>query len=351
MAGWSDEFQVSAGGGFFAWFAKNPKHTARNAKYHIAVYADQEARKVFSLEFEIPEEFGGKKYLIRQMVLDRRGNPFFLAMPETTTGTATDTLLKPRLLRYAHAERRWEEYPLNLGGISWPMLQLAILDDDMLYAFAAATQATGNGMKNGARLPTGLRPWHTFEFRKYSLMRNMALVADTSFAIPDTLVARYNTEDGANFTEGRIVRQGNDVYWMLEEAYSTRKPQGMLFQNYDLLVLKLNPEDLALQWATTVFKRQRNYGSDNMLGYVPAFTDMFLHITYLTDIGAPGKILMQSINRETGGYITRELASNENGRMLFFPGRSAQTGNRLTLMGIGIPNQPNYCLLMIKPLP
>jgi len=351
LTDFQNQWHTSPDDNYLLWFASNPDEKAAKRQYYVAVYKSTDGRVLYRKELRFPPVMFPEDvdYRVTQVALDRRGNPFFLLKAEELVGNANDTLRKPVLIRYDYKNDEYEGFMMDFPGVRVPHLAFTIGENDNLLVLAALAADTGTGLRNGERLARQ-DAWTGFGARRYNLMRNMLLEVDTSYALPDSVLERY-AENGANFSQSQIVVEGGKLIWLLEEAFTDQKPRGLQFLNYDLLLSGWHLSDMSLEWTNTVFKRQRAYGDNALQGYSLAKTELFLHIVFLTEQGANGKILNWQVNRETGGIVTKELISNEDGRFLYFGGRYAQVNKRLLMIGVGNPNKNDYYLLQIKPLP
>jgi hypothetical protein len=232
-------------------------------------------------------------------------------------------------------------------------MKLHITDQDQLMVLAATGTKEETGLKNGEELERDAGYWQDFCMRRYSIRRQMTQMTETCTAVPDSLIERYRQRETgpANFSTSRVVTDSSQMYWLMEEAYKAKGLRGQQYRRYDVGILQFDRKSSQLNWANFIKKRQRTRRSKELLSYSHFLTPTFLHLVYLTETGASGRIVVQSINRDSGGHLTKPLISNESGRFLFFPQRSVRIDDRLMLMGMGHPNEQDYYLLRITQFP
>lgn len=350
---YEDFFTVGPNKQHLLWLGYPAGEKPKKAVYFCAVWRDN-GRKLWREKLRIPPNIHKDEYVITQGMLDKRGNAFFLMLPQDGyTGTPEDSLLPPKIVRYDYREGNFDSYTLDFPGYSAPLMKIQVTADDMLNVFAIISRQEGESFTNGGKTDKGERKWSGLALKRYSLMQNMALKVDTLYDFDADFLKKYkDAERQPNFRDAKVIYENNSLYLLLEEAYNQLKPRGTQYLRYDVATFAFNTDKNEHLWTTVVEKRQRDYAAPTLIGYTTGVTDMFLHLVYLTERGARGKVVLRSINRETGGVVEKELISNERGEFLFFPERSAQLQDgRMVLMGIGNPNKNDYFLLQIKQLP
>ena len=336
-------------GSHIAWLGlpneQNPKETA-----YYAVCYTAEGRLAWREQIRVPNP--GDDHVLTDYAVDKRGNLFLLMEDAEPEGTMADRETPPRVVWYKSKAQKFEIIDLKLPGYSYAYVDFHIAEGDQLVVGAATSKQDGPQLKNGSQLDEGERAWSNFSYRRFNIMRNMLLEAQTDTDVPDSLVKRYEeTEDGANFSTSRFIVAGEQVFWLLEEHFTKGKLRGTMFANYDVGVLSFDRTAGDLQWASFMDKQQRDFGSRQFLGYSPAVTETFLHLAYLTERGASGKVRMASVNRNSGGLLKKTIISNQTGRFTFFPRRHIQLQERLLMIGMGDPSKQEYYLLQIEQLP
>ena len=138
--------------------------------------------------------------------------------------------------------------------------------------------------------------------------------------------------------------QEDDLVILLEEQYQKKD----LWLYYDVAVVNFSLMGGELKWSRLIKKKQRNRGSEDVLSYVAGISRGKLHLVFLTERGAGGKLNCTSLTMKTGERKDRYLASNETAQYLFFPKRSAMINSReMVLIGMGNPGQNDYKLITL----
>lgn len=336
-----DDYVTSPGGEKLLWMGYDPAEDPQKRTHYLALF-NHDGRPGGRMEPYLPSLKKG--YDIVEMLVDKRGNGYLLLMP--TAGA--DSTQPPVLAQLDLQNRKTTETPLEFKGKQVAFVKLHITQNDQLVVLAATGDKAG--FTNGEKRLEGKRKVNQVEFIRYNLMRNFLKEASTATAVPDSVLKRYATE-GANFAPGRVVEDGDRLFWIWEEQYSQNKVGGEQFFYEDLGIWAMEKSQGELKWQAFIEKEQSDLNSANLLGYVPGTTGLFLHLVYLTKKGAGGEVVIRSVNKETGGVLDKTLMSNESGDFLFFPGRSVYLGDRFVLMGVGHTNRNDYFLINVTQLP
>jgi hypothetical protein len=82
---------------------------------------------------------------------------------------------------------------------------------------------------------------------------------------------------------------------------------------------------------------------------VAGFSRDRLNLVYLTERGAPGKIVCSSFALADGTLTTKDLAKNDHEDNLFFPRRSTMAGkNKMLLLGAGNVDRNEFKVIEIS---
>jgi hypothetical protein len=328
------------------WLAYNPAEKAKRRKHFVTIFGN-DGRLKLRTEPVLPSL--DNDYEIAQTGLDDKGNAYFLLLPVVTKGSPEDTLKRPVLARLDVGTRVVTEVKLPFLGHTVHHANMVISSEEKLFVLAATTVGGAKGFPNGDKSTGAARTWTSFEVMRFGIGREIETQVHEISNVADSLTKRYT--EPANFSESRVKLEGDQLLWILEEAFAENKAIGKQFFRKDLAVLSFNASNGKLVWQTYIDKNQSDMNGESMLSYTWGGTEQFLHFVYLDKLGAGGKILMQSVNRETGGVLERELMSNESGNFMFYPRRSAMVGNYFRLIGVGNPTQNNYYLITISQLP
>jgi hypothetical protein len=292
---------------------------------------------------EIPELHA--KYEVSSVVLDDLGNPLFLMNPAKLTYTARDSLTPPVLMRYLHEKDSLiiENVIVNTPGYL-VNTQLGQMSKDEIVVTGVLASGSGIGLSNGAKIDKLPKLWTHVFFRRYKLDQGIRQTVSAVSPIPEKLTTYY-AEAGANFSRAQLVLD-NESAALLFEEYFTQKDRAYF---YDIACMGFDVSSGTQTWSRIIRKKQRGSGNSvAFLGYVAGVARDRLRVVYLTERGAPGKIMCASIDMRSGERRDKMLASNEEARYLFFPARSGMvSGGEMVLIGMGNPDQNDFKLVTI----
>jgi hypothetical protein len=258
-----------------------------------------------------------------------------------------DTLAKPilQLYNYRTKEVLWDTI-YTIPRLLFPRILILDRTTAILTGIAEGRSATTSLVNRGQE------NWYGLFYRKYDLSRRLAILIDTIFSFPqrvkDSLTEAELLFHASEWYLDAYHANDPNLYFVLEEAFQRQKVEGNVFFRRHLLLFAIDEKADTLKWGNVIRKNQRYLGNDHLLSYTPAFSSIFFHLIYLTEPGAGGVIKLLSINKETGDYVEKVLASNQNSDFYFFPKRSAQITERaVILMGIGQPNKNAYRLIQV----
>lgn len=346
--GYEDYFAVSRNKTKLLWMGHNPGAAAKSRRYFFTVYGDN-GRMDWTQNLKIPhvEE---DKYVVKQAVVDERGNIYMMMMFEELTNKEKDTLNLPIIVRYDADEKKFMEHKLEFPGASVPELKLHINEKGELVVMGvlSGAGADSTGFMNLTKHEGASLHWDKLIYLKFRIQRELQLDQDFTMDIPEEWTKKYG-ERGANFSEFEILEADNQLYWVMEEHYTQIHNKRLQHLYYDIGVIRMDMEAGQIKWASFFEKKQRDYESGEMLSYVPGIVEGNLHFVYLNERGAQGKVVCSSMNLETGEVTDKTLMKNEYARALFFPQRSGMVDeNTMMLMGVGHPNEDNYSLIQIE---
>lgn len=343
--GFVDEYAISSDSTKFLWLGMNPNEDPKKRRHFASVWGG-DGRYLWSQELQLPR--AAERYIIRQALVDKRGNAYFLMTYEKYTNTAADTAKLPVIVKYDFKQKSYAEFPIVLTNASVPAIELFLTTQNEMVAIGVSAKTTGSGMLNGQKAYSAALRWTDFFYKKFNIMEGMRLKQENTLEIPKSWLEKYK-ENGANFTQTKAIEKNNQLLWLLEEAYTQNKDGGIQFIRYDVGIVAINLSEGVIQWATTFEKKQRDFNNDFLFSYTPAVVGNKLHCVYVTEKGAQGNLVVTSVNTETGETNTKELISNQESLYYFFPARSGMVDEKtMILMGVGNPTANEYKLIKIK---
>lgn len=258
-----------------------------------------------------------------------------------------DTVFKPILLLYnSKTKETIYDTIFSVPRLLFPRIVVLNPTTALLIGIAE------NPISNPFIVNRNLEKWTGIFYRKYDLSKRLKVIKDTLFSFPalikDSLPKQELWFKEPDWLQDPYHQEDPTLYFTLEEAFQKIKAEGKVYFRRNLLLLALNTEQDTLKWANVIRKNQRYLANDHLLSFTPAFSSLFFHLIYLTEPGAKGLIKMASINKDTGKYVDKILASNQNSDLYFFPKRSSQITERaVILMGLGEPNKNAYRLIQV----
>lgn len=348
IGNYEDHYYTSPDGSKLCWLGYNPAEPAKKRTYYAAVYGD-DGKKLWGAELTPNVQ---DRLIATDAAVDNTGNLYLGLVDEAPTGGEPDKAYKPQVMRYDYKTKLWQARALEFEGATCLSVLLQPLAEDNLGVLALMMDGN-KGVPNQLNSGGKMLYWSSTGWTRLNL-RSQDLAARGSFQEPvaPKIVAKHKDQvQGARFSQFQFMVQGSKVYFLAEQAYDELKPGGQQYFRKDVAMVAIDAAADKLLWMNVMDKEQTDY-SPALIGYTPAMGDMFLHMAYMSDVGGGGKLMLASVNKETGEHLKKELASNERGNLLFFTRRSVQTEpKRLVLMGRGDPKKNEYLLLQIQPLP
>lgn len=327
------------------WLGHNPSASYKKRDFYCSVTDDSGTRlwgKRLLLEPTL------SKYLVKQATIDNRGNAYFYMVYETATNTVKDTVNLPKIVRYVHKESKFYTYSMDLNGVSVPEGMIKITDTGDLAFVGMVSDGSDRGFLNGAnRYSTPLK-WNKIVYMLFDIKRELQKSQEFVMDFPDSWITRYK-ERGADFSKAELLEHQGQLYWVMEEFYITEHSGKPQHRYYDVATVAIDMKSGAIKWASSFEKKQRDYYRGELLGYVCGIAEGQLHFVYLTERGAPGKIVCTSFDLKDGTVTTKDLAKNEREDNLFFPRRSAMIGsNKMMLLGVGNVDRNEFKLIEVS---
>lgn len=285
------------------------------------------------------------RYEVSEVILDDAGNPLFLMNPAKPTFTLRDTLTPPLLVRYLHEADSLVIEPVKVNAQAYIVnTQLSQLPKDEVVVTGVLSGLAAQAVSNGEKIDKVAKRWTDVFLHRYKLDVGFRLAASAVSPIPEKITTYY-AEEGANFSNAQLVLYQESAALLFEEHFASK--DRVYF--YDIACMGFNTTTGEQTWSRIIPKKQR--GGENsaaFLGYVAGVARDRLRVVYLTERGAPGKIMCASIDMSSGERRDKMLASNEEARYLFFPSRSGMvSGGEMVLIGMGNPDQNDFKLITI----
>lgn len=331
----------------FMWFATS------GSKNYATAWSGTTGQNLWEKEIVLPM---GDKYSIKDAAIDDKGNATFLLMANKLSYSRKDTALKPYLCRFNPTSGKMSYQKLPLDSTTymlWGKIKLLNNDEAVVAGVLSDYDAKVNakvGVLNGAKAGMSER-WTHFYCSRFKLSADsMNLAAQDYELIPDEWAQKY--QSGSNFTHAQLVvepgviTKGIDPTAVLvfEEQY--KQDDKTFFCDIGYVGMRTNNGSFA--FADFISKKQRDQGTGQYLSYALGKTKGKLNLVYITEMGASGKLLAQSIDMKTGKRTEKFLANNDQSLYYFFPSRSKMVSpTQMILIGVGNPSQNNYKFVTI----
>lgn len=349
LGNYRDYYYPSADKRLLCWMGYNPDEPASKRSYYASVYSD-DGRKVWGEELRIPEV--NNRRVVCDAAVDLRGNLYVALVDEAPTGLEADKQYKPVIARYDYKAKTWSTKTLEFEGTSCSTVRLYPTAGEELIAISLIMKGE-TGVPNALNAAGKMMYMTDMLYHKLNMRTtNLAELATWQNPLPENFVKRYKDEtEGAQFSGYQWIEKDDQLVLLMEQSYEKVKTAGRVYFRKDVGMISLSVSKNELQWVNYMDKNQNDFG-DSRIGYTPAITDMFIHFVYMSDVGGDGKLMLSSVNRETGEHIDKELGENRSGNLFFFTQRSVQTEpGRVVLLGLGDPKRNEYTLTHIKGLP
>lgn len=342
-----EKFYYSPGDKCFMWLAFT------GGKYYASAWSSA-AENVWNKTIETPY---GDKYTIIDAVIDDKANPTFLLKATKPNYSRKDTAAPPFIMRINAVSGKITTEKIDLDSLYMLHGNLKLVNNDEAMIAGVVSNydpksKTKEGIINGAKanLP-GTQRWTHFYSSVYKFSGDtVKCVRDSISEIPENWKEKYETL-GSNFVSSRLeIEQGTKsgvetmAVLIMEESY--HQDDKIFFT--DIGVIAFKESDCSNAFASTITKKQRDQGSGQYYSYALGHTKAKFHFVYLSEGGANGKLLCQTVDLKTGKVTEKFLAKNDQALYYFFPARSKMVNqNQMILIGTGNPSQNNYKLITL----
>ncbi len=334
------------------WFASNGE------KNYASAWSNT-GENLWAQEISFPMN---DKYKIKDVAIDDKGNPTFLLTSSKLSYTVKDTA-QPMMLMYFNTKTGKATYEkIKLDSAQYfvnGLLKLISPDEIVVAGIASHFDPKGNpkptnAIKNGIRQGNTNEYWSHLYCGKFKITGDsIGLVKDSISVLPESWVTKY--KDGCSFSDFSLVYDPGVVTkgiepsatLVFEEVYTDNDK--IFYGDVGYFSFKLN--HTGLNFGGFIPKKQRDNIRGNYVEYLSyslGKTKGKIHFVYLTEAGAAGKLVCQSIDLKTGIKSEKFLANNDQSMNYFFPARSKMvSANQMILVGVGNPSQNNYKLMTI----
>jgi hypothetical protein len=341
-AGHKSMYAISPDAKRFIRMLYKPEEGSKSAFFVSSVTS--EGKLEWASQLKIP--FLEEKYKPVKITTDNTGKVWFLMMSESLTGKfETDRNLPPIVVCYNFRDNQFLTWKANVNGVCFPYGNMEVSASGKITLCLAGGDNLGKGFTSGAR---NAKPFNWSKTYWFTLTGGKEITQEAlvSQDIPEPIVERLKTE-GADFLgTGKLLREGNQVVWIMESQYTQQKEQGKLDFYGDLLCSGFNEETQKSTGMVCLEKKQRDIAGSVMCSYTTCSSPGKVHVVYLSSVGADGKIISESIDLSTMNSTRTDLLSNEAGDAYFYAEKSGQIApGKLLLMGLGDTNKQEYRLL------
>jgi hypothetical protein len=326
------------------WLGYNPQTSANKRRVFVSVFGN-DGKKLWSNELNLP--YTDKKYIIKQTLVDKKGNPYFLMVYEKYLNIIEeDKKNLPVIIKYDYKQKKFYEFPITFENAAVPEINMFINSENNLLLVGAI--ADGNtGIQNGDKIYEKPLNWSKFFYKRINVWEGMKVDQENFVDIPENMKKKY-AQNPSNFKESLLLEKNGKLLWLIEEAYQQNKDGGKLFYRYDVAVLCVDMKEGKILWSSIIEKKQRDFNNDHLFSYIWHFSGNRLHIFYMSEKGAGGKAINSGIDLDTGEVLSQEVIKNESSNYYFFPARSTSVDEKtLILLGVGKINANQYMLLRV----
>lgn len=326
------------------WLGYNPKAPANKRRVFASVFGN-DGKKLWSNELSLP--YTDKKYIIKQTLVDKKGNPYFLMVYEKYMNILEeDKKNLPVIVKYDYKQKKIFEFPVNFENAAVPEINMFINSENNLLLVGAIVDGN-TGIQNGDKIYEKPLSWSKFFYKRLNVWEGMKVDQENFLDIPEVMKKKY-AQNPANFKESLLLEKNQKLLWLIEESFQQNKDGGKLFNRKDVAVLCVDMKEGKILWTSIVEKNQRDFNNDHLFSYVWLFSGNRLHLFYMSEKGAGGKAINTGIDLETGELLSQEVIKNESSNYYFFPARSTAIDEKtLILLGVGKINSNQYMLLRI----
>lgn len=330
----------------FMWFAET------GGKYYAAAWSTN-AENVWNKTLEIPY---GDKYKVIDAVIDDKANPTFLLKQAKPSYSKKDTAFPPIIMRMNAASGKFTAEKIDIDSLYMLHGNIKLINNEELILAGVISNSdpkdkTKVGIPNGAKAGMQGQRWTNFYCSTYKFGGDsVKFVRDSISDIPDNWTDKYGTV-GSNFVTSRLeieqtTKSGveSTAVLIFEEVYN--QDDKIFFSDIGAIGFRLATCENA--FASIIAKKQRDQGSGQYYSYTLGQTKAKCHFVYLSEAGASGKLLCQTLDLKTGKITEKILAKNDQALYYFFPSRSRMVNaNQMILIGAGNPSMNNYKLITV----
>lgn len=326
------------------WLGYNPTASASKRRVFASVFSN-DGKKLWSNELSLP--YTDKKYIIKQTLVDKKGNPYFLMVYEKYMNLLEeDKKNLPVIVKYDFKQKKYFEFPITFENAAVPEINMFINSENNLLLLGAIVDGNA-GIQNGDKIYEKPLNWSKFFYKRLNVWEGMKVDQENFVDIPENMKKKY-VQNSANFKESLILEKNGKILWLIEEAFQQNKDGAKLFHRNDVAVICVDMNEGKIQWSSIVEKKQRDFNNDQLFSYVWHISGNRLNLFYMSEKGAGGKAINTGIDLENGEMLSQEVIKNESSNYYFFPSRSTSVDEKtLILLGVGKINANQYMLLRV----
>ncbi|MFK7972575.1 MAG: hypothetical protein AB8F95_19550 [Bacteroidia bacterium] len=318
--------------------------TTKTNKYYASAW-NADGRVLWQASLEVPHQ---EKYSIAQTAVADDGGLFFLLTKTKTPTSLKDSLYPPLLVAYNSRSKTFSTDTIQIDSAYSNAAWLAILPSG--EPVVAGVWSRGPSLKGIIQYGSegDKHHWGGF-FMQRSVLNNSKLERDTSWqdTMPSGWYEQYGII-GPHFGGFNLIvdkEKGRRVILVAEEI----SVSGDIIEHGRLGLVGFDPLNCHVVWESLMDKKQRDRGTDRFLSYVPMIAKGKLRLVYLSEMGAPGKIVAASFSLRDGKLTQEELADNFDSGYLFLPKHSGPVSeNEMILIGLGNPSKSDFKFLKIS---
>ena len=304
-----------------------------------------EGRRLWSDELEVPH-LG--KYDIAQSAISDDATLYLLLTQTKPANSMKDTEYPPLLLAYNSRTESFSTDTVQVDSAFAPNAWLTVMPTGEVVVCGAWSRGPASNTILQYEGGKEKQYWAGF-FLQRNHLEDGKLVRDTAHqdSMPDGWVEQFGVIS-PHFGDNRLVvdpELSRRVILIAEET----SLNGDIFERGRLGLVAFDPLSGEIKWDKFLDKKQRDRGSERFLSYLPQVAKGKLHLIYLSEMGAPGKIMATSFALRDGDASKQELADNFDSGYLFLPEHSGPISpTQMVLIGMGDPTKSDFKFMKLS---
>lgn len=315
----------------------------RDGNDYYASAWTSEGRQLWAESFEVPH-LG--KYKIDQSSIADDGTLYLLLTKSKQTLSMKDTLYPPLLLAYDARKKSFMTDTVVVDSAFDTHAWLSVLPTG--EPVVAGVWSRGPASKTVLHYGGKNKEYWAGFFMQRNRLADGVLSRDTVHQ--DSMPASWLEEFGvvgARFGNYKLIvdpDKARRLILVAEEVFVND-----VVEYGPLGLIAFDPLSGRIAWDAVMDKKQRDRSSDRFLSYLPKVARGKLNLVYLSEMGAPGKVMVTSFSLRDGSSKETVMADNFDSSYLFLPQSSGSVnGNEVVLVGLGEPTHSNFKFLRIS---